>query len=367
MTHTATIHMPHSHPRAWIATGILFLLIAALIGARLYLNVWLPRYVNNVLNNLNGYQGSVDDIDIALYRGAYKLHGLKVHKKTSGIPVPFIDIETTDLSIQWNALLHGRIVSEAELTKPVINFAVNRSGTDEQTGTEVDWTKPIKDLMPIDINRVTFQNGKLTYQDFSTDPKVNIYITDISGEAHNLRNVVDPDNALPSTLSAKGKSIGGGKLTMTGKLNILKQVPDMDLDTKLENVYLPALSNYSNAYAAVDIREGTLNVYSEVVVKNSRISGYIKPIATHVALIDLKRDDNPIKLIWQSVVAVVVEIFTNQPKDQFATKIPLEGNLDNIETSTWPALAGIIRNAFIKAFTKGIDKDIKFSTAPDEK
>jgi hypothetical protein len=356
--------MTRARKRAGIIIGILVLLIAALVAARLYLNVWLPRYVNQVLNNIKGYEGSVEDIDIALYRGAYKIHGLKLRKKTSGIPVPFIAVDTADLSIEWKALFHGRIVSEADLYKPVINFAVNKSGTDEQNGTGVDWTEPIQELMPIDVNLVTFKEGKLTYQDFSTDPKVNIYITDMSGEVRNLRNVVDTENPLPSTISVKGNSIGGGKLAMNGKMNILKKIPDMDLETKLEGVDLPALSNYSNAYAAIDIREGRLNVYSELVVKNNRVSGYIKPIATHVALIDLKRDANPIKLIWQSLVAVVVEIFTNQPKDQFATKIPLEGNLEDIETSTWPALAGIVRNAFISAFKKGFDKDIGFSSAP---
>jgi hypothetical protein len=64
-------------------------------------------------------------------------------------------------------------------------------------------------------------------------------------------------------------------------------------------------------------------------------------------------------------VATVVEIFTNQRKDQFATKVPLEGSLDNIDTDSWSAFTGIIRNAFIQAFKKGLDKDIKFRDASE--
>lgn len=345
--------------RGWVISGsIVLLLLAILIAARLYLNVWTLNYVNRVLANIEGYEGSVEAIDIDLYRGAYRLHQLKVNKKTGRIPTPFIDIDTVDLSVQWGALFHGRIVSDVDLDKPVLNFAVNRSGTAEQTGAGVDWSRPIKDLMPIDINLVTFTNGKITYQDFSTTPKVNVYIHHMSGEARNLRNVVDTNESLPSTLIVHGDSIGGGKADIKGRLNILKPIPDMDLNIKLEHVNLVALSDYSHAYAGVDINKGNLNIYSEFIVKNNRVSGYIKPIATQVSLIDLRKVDNPLQLAWEMLVAVVVEIFTNQPKDQFATKIPLEGRLDNVNTDTWTTIAGIIRNAFIQSFKNGLDNDI---------
>lgn len=352
------------HTKHRLLVGLGMTLIASLVGARLYLNVWLPDYVNHVLDDMNGYHGSVADIDIALYRGAYRIHQLKVVKKQGNIPVPFIDIETVDLSIQWVALFHGRIVSNVELVKPVINFARNHAGTVTQNGAGVDWTKPIQELMPIDINLVTFREGKLTYQDFFTHPKVNLYIVHMHGEARNLRNVVDTEKTLPSHLHINGRSIGKGNLALNGRMNILRRIPDMDLEMKLEKVDLPALSNYTKAFAGFDIEKGSLNIYSELIVKNDHVSGYIKPLATDIFIVDLRNDSNPIELVWESLVSVVVEIFTNQPKDQFATKVPLEGNLEQVDTDTWTALGGIIRNAFFHAFSHGIDRDIKFETAP---
>ena len=341
----------------WISGSVVFIIIAALIAARLYLGVWMLNYVNQVLANIPGYQGSVASIDIHLYRGAYSVHGLKINKKTGRIPTPFVAIETADISIQWSALLNGRIVSDVELYKPVLNFAVNASGTTEQTGAGVDWTKPIKELSPIDINQVKLHDGKITYQDFSTTPKVNIYMHHMNGEVNNLRNVVEKDKPLPSEFKLAGDSIGGGKLAVRGHLNILKPVPDADLNFKLENVNLPALSDYSDAYAAIDIKGGTLSVYSELKIKDNHVSGYVKPIATNVSIIDLRKPTNPIKLVWEVVVATVVEIFTNQTHDQFATKIQLEGNLGDINTDTWSTLTGIFRNAFIEAFKKGLDRE----------
>ncbi len=352
----------HSHlkRRHYILGGILGFIVLLLLAVHLYLASWALRYVNRVLNDIDGYQGSIASIDVDLYRGAYRIHDLKLYKKTGHIPTPFIAIAQIDLSLQWGALFHGRIVSDVELDQPVINFATNKSGTASQTGAEVDWNKPIRDLMPIDINIVTFKNGKLTYQDFSTSPQVNIYINHMQGELHNLRNVVDTTKALPSTLDIAGDSIGHGNLRIKGHMNILEPVPDVDLDAKLENANLAAISNFTNAYAAVDIKSGTLNVYSEVKVKNNHVSGYIKPLANNISIIDLRKPTNPVKLAWEVVVSTVVTLFTNLPKDQFATKIPLEGNLDNISTDSWAALGGIIRNAFISAFKKGVDGSVAY-------
>src|SRR5688572_11298709 len=94
----------------WIAVFITLLL--AIAGARIYLDVWMLQYVNRVLNNIKGYQGSVEDISVDLYRGAYRIDNLKLYKKNGNIPTPFIDIKQADLSIQWGALFHGRIVSD---------------------------------------------------------------------------------------------------------------------------------------------------------------------------------------------------------------------------------------------------------------
>ena len=186
-------HKAHKAGRWLLAAGIAIAVL--LLAVRLYLDVWLLDYVNNVLSHINGYQGSVQSINIDLYRGAYQINRLVLNKMDAGIPAPFVSIEHADLSIQWRALLHGRIVSTAELTKPAVNFAVNEGKS--QTGSEVDWTQPIKKLMPIDINHVILRDGKVSYQDFSSTPRVDLYIKNVNGDVENLRNVEAAGEGLP--------------------------------------------------------------------------------------------------------------------------------------------------------------------------
>ena len=340
--------LAHKHRKRNILLGSVAVLAVALIGARIYLPVYVTKYVNRTLDNIPGYTGSISDVDIALWRGAYAIHDLTLKKKVKDVPVPFIDIEKTEFSIEWRALFHGSVVGEATLYKPVINFATGKSGSD-QTGTETDWTKPIKDLMPLDINFVEIRNGKIAYKNFNSSPNIDLYINDLDAKVTNLRNVEDKNAALPSDITVRGNSIGKGKLAIDGKMNILKQVPDMDITGKLESVSLPALNTYANAFAGLDFNAGNFDLYTDFNVKDGNVSGFVKPLLRNIDLIDQK--DTGLDVLWESVVSVVLEIFSNQQRDQVATQIALEGKIDSPETNFWTTIGGILRNAFVKAYT----------------
>jgi len=345
--------------KKWTLWTILILMLA-LLCARLYLPIYVKDYVNEQLNTMQGYRGSVEDIGIALYRGAYTIEGLKLTKIDKGIPVPFLTIAHSDISIQWTALFKGKVVSDLHLTRPQINFAVSKSGTTSQTGEGTNWKPLLDNLVPFEINLVELINGKVTYQDFSANPKVDLFITDLDGQVRNLRNVEDRNAPLPSTIAITGDSIGDGKLGIKGRLNILTKYLDMDIDTKLENAKLSAFNDFSRDCCLLDFKKGTMNLYSELAVKDNQVTGYVKPVIINLSVDRIPENTNPLEVAWATVASVLLKVFENQPRDQFATKVPLSGSLDNVQTSIWPTLGGIFRNAFVEAFTKGTDNDISF-------
>ncbi len=355
-------HAPHHTRRKHIwrnaIIGTVLFIAIALLGARIYLPIWLTDYVNKTLDNIPGYTGSISDVDVALIRGAYTIDDLKILKKEGNIPVPFVDIKKTDLSLQWGALFDGEVVGDVTLYQPTLNFATNKSGTTTQTGLDTDWTVPIKELMPLDINWVEIQGGKITYKNFNTRPNIDIYINNLNAKATNIRNTEDINARLPSSVTARGQSIGGGSLAIDGHMNIIKQIPDMDIDAKLEKVDLPALNNYAQAFASIDFNSGNFDLYTEVIVKDGQVTGYVKPLLRNIDLIDWSNPDpNPLNVLWESVVSIVLEIFSNQQKDQVATQIQLEGDINNPQTDFWSTLGGILHNAFVKAYSNTISEE----------
>lgn len=346
--------------RYWILLAVVVLLI----GVRLVLPTVVKNYVNKTLAGLEGYTGSVHDIDLHLYRGAYTIDSLTIEKLEGDNPVPFVAIDRIDLSVQWNALLKGKVVGEVELQAPKLNFVAAGGGGEGQSGEEADWTQTVKDLLPLQINRFVIRDGTVRYLDYGAKPDVNISVEELDLEATNLNNADDNAEALPSQLRVTGTSIGGGKLDLTGAMNLLKTTPDVDLNLKFEGINVPDLNDFLEAYARVDAEKGRLDVYSEVAIRDGAIEGYVKPLLTDLQVLSLKNDkDKPLRMVWEGIVGLVAEVFQNQKKDQFATRVPISGNLSDSKVGIVPTIWNVFRNAFVQAFKNQTEGSVDFSDA----
>lgn len=338
----------------WILIGIILLLIVI----RLMLPFTVKGYVNRKLNELPGYTGHVEDIDIHLIRGAYVIDGLVLRKKTDPAKYPFLQIGHTDLSLEWKAIFKGRLVGEVTLNRPVMHILAETADISKEP-TKEHWTRTLKALMPITINRLQSNNGSITYLDHAAKPDINLYIRNMQLTALNLANVEKTGTSLPSTVTLTGTSIGNGKLKANMKINVLKEIPDFKLNGQLTTVKLTSLNNFIQAKGKIDVERGTLDMYSELEAKNGRFNGYVKPFIKGVKVLDWKKDVRKKGGILQAAKEAVVGMFTkvveNPKTKKIATKVPISGNLNNPKTSGWQIFVGVLRNAFIKAFTQGID------------
>lgn len=91
----------------WVVLGSIFILLIAL---RIALPYILLRVVNQQLTQIQGYYGHVEDIDVALIRGAYTLKNIKLDKVGGKVPVPFFSADIIDLSLEWGALKKRKLV-----------------------------------------------------------------------------------------------------------------------------------------------------------------------------------------------------------------------------------------------------------------
>jgi hypothetical protein len=331
-----------------------------LVSARLYLPIWLKGYVNDQIALLGDYGGGIDDVDVFLWRGAYQIDGLNIYKKIGGLEKPFVAAETVDLSVEWAALFNGAVVAEIDIYAADLNFSKS------QTGRGAGWTEFVDALSPLDINRLDVHSGRLTYTDYAAKPNVHLFIDEIDAKITNLRQVKNKETPLPSRVKISGTSIGGGVLILNGEINILKGIPDFDLALELKNASLTAFNDYARNFAAIDFESGTLGLFAELAAVNGRVTGYVKPVATDVSLVSIEQDGNPFNAIWESLASLFIEIFENQSEDQFAMRIPIEGDLNDPDKDMWSGFFSIFDNAFGGAFSKTEDGTINFEDALEQ-
>ena len=340
---------------------IITLLILAIIVLRITLPGIVKNYVNKKLNELPGYTGHVDDINIHLIRGAYTIEDLVLKKKSDPAKYPFLTIAHTNLSIQWRSLFKGRLVGVVELDKPTIFILATEEISKEPSRDS--WTKTVKALMPININKLQVNNGNFAYLDFQSKPNTDLHINQMQLTALNLENVQKTGNSLPSTVTLSGTSIGNGSLKANMKVNVLKDIPDFDTGLQLTGVNLLALNGFLEANLKFDIEKGNIDIFSKLKLTNSEMNGYVKPFISNLKVLDVKKDIKKkggiLRVAKKAVIGLFAKAVKNPKTKKIATVIPIKGNIKDPKISSWATFVGILKNAFIQAFHESITNEVK--------
>jgi hypothetical protein len=353
--------------KRWLIVLISIIVFFTII--RLILPYVVLKYVNKTLGNIKEYYGHVEDIDIALIRGAYKINGIKLvkidsvtHQKDT---TPFFAAPTIDLSVQWKAIFKGRFVGEIYVTNPVLNFINGKHKNEDATADTTDFKTTLKKLMPLKINHFEIDNGQIHYIDRFSSPAIDIPIKNIQVKAENLSNVNDSNKILQYKIVSK-VDIYVWKLNLNVKLNVLEKKPTFDLNAGISNVNMIDLNNFFRAYGKFEVEKGNFGLYTEFAAKNGAFKGYVKPLIKDMKV---AKQGTFGQIAWEYVVSGVAEIFKNHKKDQIATEVPIEGRFDNPTVGLWTSISYVLKNAFIIALQPQIDNkiDIEKVEQPEKK
>lgn len=348
------------HKALYIIGGIIVLLVII----RLLLPYIVLKYANKQLAEMKGYYGHVEDIDIALYRGAYQLDSIYINKvdSTTGQQVEFFSSKTIDLSVQWKALFDGKIVGELVFLSPKLIFTKDKAEIGQVAKDTNDFRKILKDFMPLKVNRFEIKEGSIHYVDETKSPKIDIFLKNTYVLAQNLTNTSDSNTLLPSPVTARAEAYSG-TLTMDMRLNALEKQPTFDLTAELKNTNLVELNKFFKAYGKFDVSKGTMGLYTEFAAKDGKFKGYVKPIIKDLKVLGTEDKNDPlIQKVKEGAVNVVGSILKNPSKKQVATKVPIEGNFGNASVDSWEAIWEVLRNAFIEALMPSIDNEINIQS-----
>lgn len=338
----------------------LFWAFAIVLAMRVALPYVLLHVANKRLASLPAYRGRIVDLDLHLLRGAYQLEGFHLNKmdSTTAEETPFIAADLIDLSVEWKALLHGALVAELDVDRAMLRFTKDKTEPGQVQQDTASLGDLLHDFMPLRIDRLNFTNSRLEYLDEGSTPPVDLAITDLFLTATNLTSVVQKNELLPARIVAYG-GLYGGRLRLSMGLDALARQACFDSDLTLEGMDLARINDFFVAYAGFDVNKGSLDVYSELVTRENAFKGYVKPIIKDLDV--LGREDRKDKLfqkVKEALVAAAGSVLKNPKEQQVASKIPLEGRLDDPAVRSWDSIIMALRNAFIEALQPSIDGEI---------
>ena len=332
---------------------LLTVIITAGIG-RMILPSFLRDYVNRTLDRNPTYDGEIGSVELRLLRGAYAIHDVRINKTTGNVPVPFFAAKRVDFAVQWNALLEHKLVGRIVMERPEINFVDAGSEGEEQTGAGAPWLQIIKDLFPFRINSAVVRNGSIHFRAFQSKKPVDVYLSNVQATVDNLGNIRDETKPLVATVQATGLAMDQAKFEYKMTMNPFAYRPTFKMALRLMGLDVTKLNDLARTYGKFDFEHGWFDLVIEADAKEGLITGYAKPLFRNLDVFSLREDlkvDNALQAFWQALVGATAAIFKNQPRDQFGTLIPFQGDLSTATTTDLLATLGnVLRNAFVRAY-----------------
>lgn len=333
----------------------LLLLIGLLVVARPMMPWAVRWYVNRTLDRSLVYQGKIGDIDIHLWRGAYSIRDVRLVKMTGNVPVPLFAAERVDFAMQWDALMHGRLVGQVVMQRPELNFVAGPSEAESQSGVGGPWLQIIRDLFPFKINKAVVQDGSVHFRSYAkTDEPVDVYLSHLDSTVDNLTNIRDEVTPLITTVHATALAMDQAKFEFNMKLDPFSYRPTFHMATRLLGLDVTKINELAIAYGAFDFESGFFDLVIEVDAKEGLLDGYVKPLFRHLKVLSVKKDikeDNVLEFFWEALVGAGAAILKNQSRDQFGTLIPFSGDIDTAtNTDVVATIINVLRNAFVRAY-----------------
>jgi len=208
------------------------------------------------------------------------------------------------------------------------------------------------------VHQANLIRSTLAYRDDTSSPGYRIFIDKLDMSLSNLSNQWSQG---ASSLNLDGQFMGSGKTHLTGMFRPHRQGPDFELNLAAENTELASLNSLLRRYGGFDVRSGLLSVYAQLAVRDSQITGYVKPLFSDLQVYDYQKDEGKPLLhqAYELAVGGAAKLLKNRSTKAVATEVNFSGRLPNPTVSTIQALMQLAENAFITAILPGFNRQEK--------
>src|SRR5262245_31971631 len=202
-----------------IVVGVLVLAVAA---ASFLLDEPMRRAMEREVNErLRDYTVRIRELDFQPLAFAVVLEGFEIRQVSNPEP-PVAVIPTFEASVQWRALLKGKLVADFLFDRPrfYVNLTQLRSETQSDTALkDKGWQEAALAIFPLRVNLVEIRQGELTYID--QDPERPLKLTRWNFEANDIRNARPRSGFYPSPIHTDAAVFETGRAALDGHANFL--------------------------------------------------------------------------------------------------------------------------------------------------
>jgi hypothetical protein len=217
---------------AWLVAVPLALLLLLMIVVS-FLDEPLRRHAEGELNRrLPAYTVHIGGLDFHPLSLSLDLEDIIVRQKDHPDP-PIAAVSKMHGSLQWSALLHGRLVTDQSIEHPVIHFTRPQAAKELEASPEhkQSWQELLFAMHEVQLNEVRITNGDVTYRENANSKP--LHVTALNVKAENIRNVRSKPNQYPSDLHVDAVVFDKGRFQLEGHADFFAE-PSLAVNADLK-------------------------------------------------------------------------------------------------------------------------------------
>ena len=232
-------------------------------------------------------------------------------------------------------------VSPTPTPGPVVSAAASPASPARESSA-VPAAAPAADVIPIRIDVLTLEGGRIGLADHFIQPNYAATLGDLSGRMTGLSS----KTGTVAQLDVKGSLANHSPLTMTGSVNPLSASAFADVKASFHDIDLPPFTPYSGKYAGYAIARGGLTMEVAYKLQNRRLSAQNRFLVDQFEFGDKIESPTATKLPVKLAVSLL--------KDRngiIDIDLPIEGSLDDPKFRIGKIVWKMIGNLIVKAAT----------------
>lgn len=216
-----------------------------------------------------------------------------------------------------------------------------RSPTSPDTGGKPAATAA-QPALPIQIDKVTLQNGRVDFSDRFVKPNYSATLTHLGGSVKGLSTA--PDTL--ADLDLRGNYASNAPVQITARLNPLAKKKFLDLQAKISDIDLVDFSPYSGKYAGYKIDKGKLSMDATYKLQDRQLSAENRLLIDQLTFGEKVESPDATQLPVQLAIALL-----KNNRGEIDIQLPISGSLDDPQFSIGGLIFKVIGNLFVKAVT----------------
>jgi hypothetical protein len=241
----------------WALVMVVAVLIVATLAFVFFVDEPLRQRIEHAMNaQLKGYTVRIGRAHLHPLGFALDLMDSTIVQDANPKP-PLGAVPKLTASVQWRALLRGRLVADFRIDTPTLHLDQKQGEHEIEDPTPVKergWQQAVEEIYPLKINEFKIVEGDITYA--PGKPFKALHMTHVNVIAGNIRNIHSRDREYPSDLHVDAFVFDRGTLRIDGHADFLAEpYAGLQTDVVLEDLPLDYLTGAIKDYAT--IRKGT--------------------------------------------------------------------------------------------------------------